>query len=514
MRRPALRTHLLTGLVVALAIDCALVGLRLLVHWPPALGLVLPVVTVLVPILFALILANASTRRSAAALGLAIEGLVLTAMVVGVYLLIVVGLGGAPKRGERQLVVLSTVAAALVAIGWQPARHWAQARARRLVGRTPVSVEESVETFGERLSRAVPMDELLLQVAEFLHRSLRLASVEVWSGSNERLARTAAIPHREAAELKLTPDEAGVVARAGVSTPAWASVWLPSLSAGRSESELRIVPLAHSGDLFGLFVVERGGDEEPFNEKEEHALAELGRRVGVALQNVQLDSALQATLTELRAQARELRESRNRVVTAGDAQRRKIERDLHDGAQQRLVALNLKVGFLRSVSDADPGTVPQALDELDRDLREALEELRQLVHGIYPPLLVDGGLPEALADAAARSPVSAAFRDGNVGRFDPDVEAAVYFCCLEALQNVAKYAGGDAKATVKIWQEEAALLFEVADTGAGFDAGKLRGGAGFMNMSDRVGALGGSLDIQSRPGGGTHVRGRIPVGGE
>src|SRR5438477_957858 len=123
MRRPALRAHLLTGLVVALAIDCALVGLRLLVHWPAALGFVLVVVMVLSPILFTLLLANASARRSGTVLAAAIEALVLTAMVVGVYLAIVIGLGGAPKRGERELVVLSTVAAALVAIGWHPARR-------------------------------------------------------------------------------------------------------------------------------------------------------------------------------------------------------------------------------------------------------------------------------------------------------------------------------------------------------------------------------------------------------
>ncbi|MCU1449050.1 MAG: hypothetical protein JWP02_1220, partial [Acidimicrobiales bacterium] len=141
-----------------------------------------------------------------------------------------------------------------------------------------------------------------------------------------------------------------------------------------------------------------------------------------------------------------------------------------------------------------------------------VQQLRDLAHGIYPPLLMDRGLPEALSAAAGRAVLSTEVDAEGIGRFTPEVEAAVYFCALEALQNAGKHAGEGATATIRVWQEEGGLLFEVADNGAGFDpASRPHLGAGFTNMSDRVGAIGGSISVQSAPGKGTRISGRIPL---
>jgi signal transduction histidine kinase len=334
----------------------------------------------------------------------------------------------------------------------------------------------------------------------------------VWTGSGGRLERTVSVPDTKRAVITLSPDEENVVARAGVSGPAWLQVWLPQLLAGREDVIIRVAPITHSGQLLGLIVAVRPPNGDAFRTDDETVLAELARQVGLALHNVQLDSALQASLDEVRRQAEELRASRARIVAASDAARRQIERNLHDGAQQHLVALAVNLRLARQLAEQDPDTSKAMLDQLAHDLQEAVQQLRDLAHGIYPPLLMDRGLVEALQAAAGRAALPTDVDAEDIGRFTPDVEAAVYFCCLEALQNAGKHAGEGASGTIKIWKEEGALLFEVADNGAGFDpASRPNLGAGFVNMSDRVGAIGGSLKVQAAPGKGTKISGRIPV---
>jgi signal transduction histidine kinase len=268
--------------------------------------------------------------------------------------------------------------------------------------------------------------------------------------------------------------------------------------------------VAHSGSLLGLVVVIRRPDES-FSEEEERVLAELVRQVGLALHNVRLDSALQASLDELRHKAEELQASRARIVAAADAERRRIERNLHDGAQQRLVALAVKLGLVRRFVDTDLQQTRSMLDELREELKDAVEELRSLAHGIYPPLLMDQGLAAALGSAAQRATIPTRVETGPLGRYPSEVEAAAYFCCLEALQNAMKHAGPDATATVRVWEEAGALRLAVVDDGAGFDAAAMGTGSGFVNMRDRLGAIGGSLQVESSPGGGTSVLGILPV---
>ena len=201
-----------------------------------------------------------------------------------------------------------------------------------------------------------------------------------------------------------------------------------------------------------------------------------------------------------------------RIVEAGDAQRRAIERDLHDGAQQHLVALAVSVRLARQIADTDVDQAKVMLEQLGTDLQEAVQELRNLAHGIYPPLLMDRGLPDALSAAAGRAALPTSVEAEGVGRYSQQVEAAVYFCVLEALQNAGKHAGDGAEAMVTVAEDEGALLFTVADDGAGFDmSSDAPRGHGFVNMTDRVGAIGGTVSVDSAPGHGTRITGRVPL---
>ncbi|MET0158047.1 MAG: histidine kinase, partial [Acidimicrobiales bacterium] len=335
---------------------------------------------------------------------------------------------------------------------------------------------------------------------------------EVWTGSAGTLDRAVSVPDRGSAHLALEAEELGVATRAHVQGNAWLQIWMPGLLEGRGGAQVRAAVVAHLGELLGLIVIERRADDPPFTDDDDRVLAELARQVGLALHNVRLDSALQASLEQLEERNQELAASRLRIVTAADESRRQIERNLHDGAQQHLVALAVKVGLVKQLIDADRATADEMLDQLRGDVQDTLDELRELAHGIYPPLLRDRGLQAALQASANRSilPVDVIVADG-VGRHPTETEAAIYFCCLEAMQNAGKHAGEDARLTVTITEVDGELRFEVADDGPGFDVATAAMGHGFVNMRDRLGAIGGTLEIDSAPGQGSRIRGHVPV---
>ena len=234
-------------------------------------------------------------------------------------------------------------------------------------------------------------------------------------------------------------------------------------------------------------------------------------------QAIVLDEVLDAN-ARLRESDAELRRSRSRLVSAADAERSRIERDLHDGAQQRLVAVlvqfRLAARTARRSGDVDPG----AVDTLADDLEAGIEEVRRLAHGIYPPLLKMRGLASALTAVARRNGPRTVVVDEGIGRFDAAVEAAVYFCCLEAVQNATKYGGDDVEVTIRLRRPaidgRQALVATVADTGPGFDPSAAAGtGRGLENVRDRIGAVGGDLVIESAVGSGAMVELTVPVGG-
>ena len=235
-------------------------------------------------------------------------------------------------------------------------------------------------------------------------------------------------------------------------------------------------------------------------------------RAELAARNARLDSALAASVEQLRHQAAELQASRTRIVAAADCERRRIERNLHDGAQQRLTALAIKLSLACELAESHDEQVREVLAELRTDVREAADELRCLAHGIYPPVLVESGLPAALSAVARRSTLPITVHAIPLGRYPAEIEAAVYFCCLEAIQNACKHAGDRARLDVRVWADGAALAFDVSDDGQGFQVSRRGLGAGFVNMQDRLCALGGSLRVESAPGQGTRVSGTVAAG--
>lgn len=206
----------------------------------------------------------------------------------------------------------------------------------------------------------------------------------------------------------------------------------------------------------------------------------------------------------------EQREIRRRMVSAADAERRRLERNLHDGAQQQLVGIAIKVKLAKAVVESDPQTAARILGELETDVADAVANLRELARGMYPPVLADRGLVPALEAHTAKVPIPVSIEAPPLPRFSAEIEATVYFCVLEALQNVSKYARASA-ATVRLESFRDQLTFAVSDDGVGFEPGKTARGAGLRNIEERVRAFGGRLDVTAKPGEGTLVRGTLTV---
>jgi signal transduction histidine kinase len=236
--------------------------------------------------------------------------------------------------------------------------------------------------------------------------------------------------------------------------------------------------------------------------REQKLLSDLAAQAALVLRNASLTAELVDRLAELRA-------SRQRLVQAQNDARRRLERNLHDGAQQQLVAIKIKLGLAHRMADTGQSLGP-LLSALADETGEAIDTLRDLARGIYPPVLADQGLLAALRAQAAKAPLHVTVEAGDVGRFDQDTEAAVYFCCLEALQNIVKYAEASS-ARIDLQYDGNGLQFSVSDNGVGFDPNAVERGAGLQNIADRVDALDGSLTIESRPGAGTVLRGCLPA---
>jgi signal transduction histidine kinase len=213
--------------------------------------------------------------------------------------------------------------------------------------------------------------------------------------------------------------------------------------------------------------------------------------------------------SRLLEQAGQLRASRARVVAAGDEARRRLERDLHDGAQQRLVAMAMQLGLLGRLLERDPAAAAKALSALSEELHGAIADVRDLAQGLFPPMLAERGLASTLGSIVRRAPIPVEWETTDVGRYPADIEAAIYFGCLEAFTNAVKHSGAE---QVRISLSGGSLLrFEVTDDGVGFDMTSTPAGTGLANMSDRLGAVGGTLTFVSAIGRGTTVSGAIPV---
>ena len=499
----------------AMAVDAELVlvivALRLISAWPPHPAVVALATTVLIP---ASLVAGTHVKMIARVDRLlthtvALAGL--TAIIIAAYIAVVIALGRGVEDSERPLLLLSMAAALLAALVYQPLRARLANAVNQLVYGEQVAPDESLRTWGTRLTRAIPLDELLLQLSESLRKSMALEAAEIFTGTNGRYELTAGVPHREAEPIVVGEKERAIVARAGVSGGTWLDVWMPGLARANSLNT-RVAPIAYAGNLLGMIVLTRHPESHAFDEETDRVVTELARQVALALHNVQLDSALQASLEALQQTNVELQESRLRIVSAGDSERRKLERNLHDGAQQHLVAMAVKLRIAEELIDDDPGEAVKVIEELRGNLKDAITELRALAHGIFPPLLSSGGLGEALPAAASRAALPTTVDTAGIGRYSSEIESTVYFCCLEAMQNAGKHAGDDAEIAITVQEIDGLLVFEVRDDGNGFEPGPFGAtGHGFVNMTDRLGTVGGNLQVTSSPGHGTVVRGEITV---
>jgi signal transduction histidine kinase len=237
--------------------------------------------------------------------------------------------------------------------------------------------------------------------------------------------------------------------------------------------------------------------------EEPELLQAAGAIVLLVQENAELDAGWKTSLGELR-------DSRRRIVAASEAERRKLERDLHDGAQQRLVLLRIRLAIASEQAAGDP-VAHSRLGELEGDLDEAIEELRDLAHGIFPSLLADRGLLPALRAVGRQGPRAVEVTGHRIGRYPPEIESAVYYCCLEALQNATKHAGPTAHIAARLSVDDGQLRLEVSDDGPGFDVAAVKGGVGLRNMEDRLGAVRGRLAIITTPGNGTLISGVVPI---
>jgi signal transduction histidine kinase len=265
----------------------------------------------------------------------------------------------------------------------------------------------------------------------------------------------------------------------------------------------RVALVYHQGEALGaLSVAKRPG--ENLTPVEDKLMSDLAAQAGLLLHNIGLTQQLQAKLTELQA-------SRLRIVTAQDDQRRRIERDIHDGAQQQLLAIADTLAVAQSLAGRDEDRERALVAQLKAETSGALETLRELARGIYPPLLADQGLAAAVSAQASRAPGPVEVDAVGVGRYPADLETAVYFCCVEALQNAARHAPGSA-VRVSLAEDEGQVVFSVTDDGPGFDPATAPAGSGLRNMGDRLAALGGSCQVDSSPGRGTMIAGRVRLG--
>ncbi|HEY3208287.1 MAG TPA: sensor histidine kinase [Actinomycetota bacterium] len=424
---------------------------------------------------------------------LALVTLTMAGFITVVYVAVVVGLGNALGTEGEPNLGLSIAATALVAGAFQPVRERVQRFASRLVYGHRATPYEVLARFCEKVAGIYATEDVLPSMAKVVAEGTRADRVEVWL----RVGR----------ELRLAASWPPAAHPFGPSLPL-ADAELPALPDAD-----RVIPVRHQGELLGALTVAglavAGQSGESPNPTTDRLLSDLAAQAGLVLRNVRLAAELRVRLEQISRQAVELRASRQRIVAAQDEERRRLERNIHDGAQQHLVALAVKIRLARGFAESNPHRARALLKELHAEAADSLETLRDLARGIYPPLLAEQGLAAALVGPAKRAGVPVDVHAEGIRRYPPEVEAAVYFCCLEALQNLTKYSRAS-KARIELRQSGHELAFEVSDDGVGFDPSLVSGGSGLQNMVDRVEALGGALHVATAAGMGTTLRGRIP----
>ena len=398
---------------------------------------------------------------------------VLVVLVMAVSLGVLVLVSSTVTELTREEIQTVGLAMFLVGLSVWPLWRFARRVADRLVYGGRATPYEVLTAFGQRVGETYSADDVLPRMAELLGQATGAASAHVWIVVGGAFRRVASWPADSSAATLPDPD--------AIDTD-------PDRASGRAA-------VRDHGEVLGALSVEMPASD-PMSPSKQRIVRDLAAQAGLLLRNVRL--------------IEELRESRRRIVSAQDDRAKRLERNIHDGAQQQLVALAVKARLARALTDRDAAKAGELLAEIERETQSALEDLRDLARGIYPPLLADRGLVEALGAQARKSPVPVTIEPDGLGRYGPEVEAGVYFSVLEALQNVAKYADAGS-ATVVLGEGNGEVRFEVTDDGRGFDPADTRLGTGLQGIVDRVSALGGEVEITSLPGRGTTVAGRVPT---
>jgi signal transduction histidine kinase len=388
-----------------------------------------------------------------------------------VYVGLVVGIG--TLVGNNRSPLLSAVAAAIVAVAFQPVRQWARRLANRVVYGSRATPYEVLSDFADRIAGTYATEDVLPQMAQIVAAGTGAERTVVWLRVGDEL--------RAEASSGNAPGTAVIRVQGGE---------LPPMADGEFAA-----PVTDQGELLGAISV-RMPRAEPLSESGERLIADVASQAGLVLSNARL--------------IEELRASRQRIVAAQDQARRRLERNIHDGAQQQLVALAVKLRLMGAMVGNDPEKERQLADQLVAETQEALENLRDLARGIYPPLLQDKGLVSALEAQARKSAVPTIVRADGVSRYPQELEAAVYFCTLEAMQNAAKYADAT-RVIVRLSERDGRLAFDITDDGTGFDPSVNGHGSGLQGMADRLEALGGRLEVESDIGRGTTIGGNLPL---
>ena len=413
------------------------------------------------------------------------------AMFIGaVYIGVVVGLGALMGTDGEPNALLAIVATVFVAVTFQPVKERAQSLTNRLVYGERTTPYEAVTRLSEHIASSYAGSEVLAQMAEVVAHGTGAEHVDVWLRVGDQLRAEAGWPD------SVSPSPRNL---SGDDLPKFAGTD-------------RALSIKHHDELLGaITMVKRSG--EPLTPVEERLLSDLASQAGLVLKNMTLTAELEARLDQITTQAAELRASRARIVAAHDGERRRLERNIHDGAQQHLVALAVKLGLAKTLASRDRERAGNLVHDLRADIDLAMETLQDLVRGIYPQILTEHGLVVALERRAAHASVRVIVRASLGRRYPDEIEASVFFCCLEAIQNAAKYAQAQ-RVMVDVWEEDGHLAFTIDDDGAGFDPREVTPGSGLQNMVDRIETAGGRLTVQSIPGEGTTISGRVPIGVE
>ena len=403
----------------------------------------------------------------------AILALLIAAILVGAILFVTTFVTfAAPDEAET-----GVVAATVFVIGilvW-PLWRLSKRLADRLVFGGRSSPYEVLTEFSRRVGDTYSDVDVLPRMAQVLREATRARVARVWVVVGDELRLEASAP----SDAPNTENK--VSARSDA---------LPDLG------DEHVTEVRHHGELVGALTVSMSASD-PMNPSKEKLVRDLSAQAGPVLRNVRLVA--------------DLRESRRRIVSAQDERARRLERDIHDGAQQQLVALGVKMRLLETMVGRDPDKARDLMEQLQTETTDALENLRDLARGIFPPLLADKGLTVALEAQGRKVAIPVAIDPDGVGRYAQEIESTIYFCVLEALQNVGKYANAN-EVTVRLREADGQLAFEVRDDGVGFDTTSVGHGTGLRGMADRVEAVGGTFELESAPGRGTRIAGRVPVG--